>query len=85
MQSRGRLYPVVRGIAQAAVYHPHGGGRHQHIGHPSSVARNTPPGAKVGNIAPKKNRKSQNQKETIRYRNQLIIFLMMTDIAQNTW
>ena len=54
MQSRGRLYPVVRGIAQAAVYHPHGGGRHQHIGHPSSVARNTPPGAKVGNIAPRK-------------------------------
>jgi large subunit ribosomal protein L2 len=50
MQSRGRLYPVVRGIAQAAVYHPHGGGRHQHIGHPSSVGRNTPPGAKVGNI-----------------------------------
>ncbi len=54
MQSRGRLYPIVRGIAQAAVYHPHGGGRHQHIGHPSSVARNTPPGAKVGNIAPRK-------------------------------
>ena len=54
MQSRGRLYPTVRGIAQAAVYHPHGGGRHQHIGHPSSVGRNTPPGAKVGNIAPRK-------------------------------
>ena len=47
MQSRGRLYPVVRGIAQAAgCCPPHGGGRHQHIGHPSSVARNTPPGGK---------------------------------------
>ena len=54
MQSRGRLYPVVRGIAQAAVYHPHGGGRHQHIGRQSSVSRNTPPGRKVGNIAPRK-------------------------------
>lgn len=54
MKAKGKLYPTVRGIAQAAVYHPHGGGRHQHIGHPSSVARTTPPGAKVGNIAPRK-------------------------------
>ncbi|AIC16785.1 50S ribosomal protein L2 [Nitrososphaera viennensis] len=54
MQARGKLYPTVRGIAQAAVYHPHGGGRHQHIGRQSSVSRNTPPGRKVGNIAPRK-------------------------------
>jgi large subunit ribosomal protein L2 len=54
MQAHGRLYPTVRGIAQAAVYHPHGGGRHQHIGRQSSVSRNTPPGRKVGNIAPRK-------------------------------
>ncbi len=62
MQSRGRLYPIVRGIAQAAVYHPHGGGRHQHIGHPSSVGRNTPPGAKVGNISPRKTGRSRIKK-----------------------
>lgn len=62
MQSRGRLYPTVRGIAQAAVYHPHGGGRHQHIGHPSSVGRNTPPGAKVGNISPRKTGRSRIKK-----------------------
>jgi large subunit ribosomal protein L2 len=54
MHSRGKLYPKVRGIAQAAVYHPHGGGRHQHIGRQSSVGRTTPPGRKVGNIAPRK-------------------------------
>ena len=54
MQAHGRLYPTVRGIAQAAVYHPHGGGRHQHIGRQSSVGRTTPPGRKVGNIAPRK-------------------------------
>jgi len=54
MRAHRKLYPTVRGIAQAAVYHPHGGGRHQHIGHPSSVSRTTPPGAKVGNIAPRK-------------------------------
>ena len=54
MQAHGRLYPTVRGIAQAAVYHPHGGGRHQHIGRQSSVGRTTPPGRKVGNISPRK-------------------------------
>ena len=47
MQAHGRLYPTVRGIAQAAVYHPHGGGRHQHIGRQSSVGRTTPPGRKL--------------------------------------
>jgi large subunit ribosomal protein L2 len=54
MQAHGRLYPIVRGIAQAAVFHPHGGGRHQHIGRQSSVSRTTPPGRKVGNISPRK-------------------------------
>lgn len=54
MHSRGKLYPKVRGIAQAAVYHPHGGGRHQHIGRQSSVGRTTPPGRKVGNLSPRK-------------------------------
>lgn len=54
MQAHGRLYPTVRGIAQAAVYHPHGGGRHQHIGRQSSVGRTTPPGRKVGNLSPRK-------------------------------
>ena len=29
--------------------HPHGGGRH--VGRPTTVARNTPPGRKVGHIA----------------------------------
>ena len=53
MQAHGRLYPTVRGIAQAAVYHPHGGGRHQHIGRQSSVGRTTTPGRKVGIIAPR--------------------------------
>jgi large subunit ribosomal protein L2 len=59
MQAHGRLYPTVRGIAQAAVYHPHGGGRHQHIGRQSSVGKTTPPGRKVGNISPKKTGRSR--------------------------
>jgi len=53
MMSRGRLWPRVRGVAMGSPYHPHGGGRHQHEGHPTSVSRNKPPGAKVGLIAPR--------------------------------
>ncbi len=54
MRAKGRKYPIPRGIAMAAVYHPHGGGRHQHPGKPTTVSRITPPGRKVGNIAAKK-------------------------------
>ncbi len=54
MKSRGRRYPIVRGVAMISTYHPHGGGRHQHLGSSTSVSRNAPPGAKVGLIAPKK-------------------------------
>ena len=37
-----------------AVDHPHGSGRKQTIGIPSAVSRHTPPGRKVGHIAPKR-------------------------------
>ncbi|CAH1770239.1 4808_t:CDS:2, partial [Entrophospora sp. SA101] len=33
------------------VDHPHGGGNHQHIGHASTVSRESVPGQKVGLIA----------------------------------
>lgn len=54
MKAKGKQYPRVRGVAMAAVYHPHGGGRHQHPGGTTSVPRSAPPGRKVGNIAPRK-------------------------------
>lgn len=44
-------WPRVRGVAMNPVEHPHGGGNHQHIGHPSTTARDAPPGRKVGLIA----------------------------------
>lgn len=53
-RSKGHKYPIVRGVAQAAYVHPHGGGRHQHVGQSSTVSRNAPPGAKVGSIAARK-------------------------------
>ena len=54
MQADGRPYPRMRGIAMAVVYHPFGGGRHQHPGKSTSTSRNAPPGRKVGLIAPRK-------------------------------
>jgi len=44
-------WPKVRGVAMNPVDHPHGGGNHQHIGHPATVRRDTSAGAKVGLIA----------------------------------
>merc|ERR1711918_195787 len=44
-------WPKVRGSAMNPVEHPHGGGNHQHVGHPTTVARDAPAGAKVGLIA----------------------------------
>jgi len=49
--SRGKLWPVVVGRAKNAVDHKHGGGRHPHVGRPTTVSRNAPPGRKVGHIA----------------------------------
>jgi len=54
MKAAGRPYPRMRGIAMAVVYHPFGGGRHQHPGKSTSTSRNAPPGRKVGLIAPRK-------------------------------
>jgi len=50
-KAKRNSWPKVRGVAMNPVDHPHGGGNHQHIGHPSTVRRDAPPGAKVGLIA----------------------------------
>lgn len=50
-KAKGRNYPKVSGTSMNACNHPHGGGRHPHVGRPTTVSRNTPPGRKVGHIA----------------------------------
>merc|ERR1712217_1024400 len=50
-KSKRNCWPKVRGVAMNPVDHPHGGGNHQHIGHPSTVRRDAPHGQKVGLIA----------------------------------
>lgn len=56
-KSKAKAYFKVRGVAMNAVDHPHGGGSHQHVGKPSTVSRNAPPGRKVGHLSPKKRTK----------------------------
>ena len=53
-RTRGKQYPVVRGVAMNPVSHPHGGGGHQHVGKPYTVKRGASPGRKVGSIAAKR-------------------------------
>jgi len=50
-KAKRNSWPKVRGVAMNPVEHPHGGGNHQHIGHASTVRRDTSAGRKVGLIA----------------------------------
>lgn len=54
LQSKAKKAYTVRGVAMNAANHPHGGGNHQHVGRPSTVARGTPPGRKVGRLSPQR-------------------------------
>jgi len=50
-KAKRNAWPRVRGVAMNPVEHPHGGGNHQHVGHPTTVSRFAPAGQKVGLIA----------------------------------
>ena len=52
MKTRAQRWPRVRGVAMNPVDHPHGGGAHNYTPGPTSKARGSPPGQKVGKIAP---------------------------------
>ncbi len=58
-QSLARPAFKVRGVAMNPVNHPHGGGAHQHVGRPSTVAPGTWPGAKVGRFSPRKRKRAR--------------------------
>ena len=62
-RARGKQYPTVSGVAMNPVDHPHGGGNHQAVHGPNSVSRNSPPGQKVGNIAPRRTGRGRSKKE----------------------
>jgi large subunit ribosomal protein L2 len=58
-KSTAKHWPKVRGVAKNPVDHPHGGGSHQHVGRPSTVAYTAPPGAKVGRLSPRPKRRGR--------------------------
>lgn len=61
-RGKRNCWPKVRGVARNPVEHPHGGGNHQHIGHPSTVSRHCPPGQKVGLIAARRTGRTRGGK-----------------------
>ena len=53
-KAKNKIYPIVCGISMNAVAHPFGS-KNSHIkGRPTQASRNSPPGRKVGNIAPRR-------------------------------
>ena len=56
-RSKPKRFPLVKGVAMNAVNHPHGGGGHPHVGRPSTVSKNAPPGMKVGRLSSRKGRR----------------------------
>jgi len=57
-------WPKIRGVAKNPVEHPHGGGNHQHIGMPSTVAQDRPSGRKVGLIGARRTGRLRGVKKT---------------------
>jgi len=62
-KAKRNSWPKTRGVAMNPVEHPHGGGNHQHIGHPSTVRRDSVPGQKVGLIAARRTGQLRGRKQ----------------------
>jgi len=71
-KAKRNCWPKVRGVAMNPVEHPHGGGNHQHIGHPSTVKRGTSAGRKVGLIAARRTGRIRGGKSEKRGRDEAI-------------
>ncbi|RLI24998.1 MAG: 50S ribosomal protein L2 [Candidatus Hecatellales archaeon] len=63
MRAKGRKWPITRGVAMIAAVHPHGGGRHRHLGKPGTISRHAPPGRKVGLIAARQSGRSKRTRK----------------------
>ncbi|MFH1328520.1 MAG: 50S ribosomal protein L2 [Candidatus Bathyarchaeota archaeon] len=64
MKAKGHTYPTTKGVSMISALHPHGGGRHKHLGKSSTVARGTPPGRKVGLIAARQSGRAKKVRVT---------------------
>jgi len=63
-KAKRNCWPYVRGVCMNPVDHPHGGGNHQHIGKPSTIRRDAPPGRKVGLIAARRTGRVRGSEKT---------------------
>ncbi|MBI2656890.1 50S ribosomal protein L2 [Candidatus Woesearchaeota archaeon] len=54
MKAKNKMWPIVSGTSMNSVDHPFGGSSSHSKGIPTQSARNSPPGRKVGKIAPKR-------------------------------
>ena len=54
MKAKNKLWPIVSGTSMNSVSHPFGGSSSHAKGIPTQSSRNSPPGRKVGKIAPKR-------------------------------
>jgi large subunit ribosomal protein L2 len=54
MKAKNKYWPVVSGTSMNSVSHPFGGSSSHAKGIPTQSSRNSPPGRKVGKIAPKR-------------------------------
>jgi large subunit ribosomal protein L8e len=64
-KAKRNCWPYVRGVAMNPVDHPHGGGNHQHVGHPTTVRRDAPAGQKVGLIAARRTGRLRGTKKVM--------------------
>jgi len=64
-KAKRNCWPRVRGVAMNPVDHPHGGGAHQHVGHPTTVRRDAPHGQKVGLIAARRTGRLRGGKKEV--------------------
>lgn len=50
-KAKRHIWPTVNGVKMNPVDHPFGGGKHEHVGTPSTRSRRLSPGAKIGLIS----------------------------------
>ena len=58
LHSKAKAHLRVSGVAMNPVNHPFGGGSHQHVGRPSTIARGARPGQKVGRLSPQRKKEA---------------------------
>lgn len=65
-RAKNTVWPKVRGVAMNPVDHPHGGGNHQHVGHPTTVSKHAPPNVRVGLVGARRTGRRKGSRKELR-------------------